>query len=54
VHTHAHEQYVAVDDETGETYARPPVRAHAHSHAHPQPHAHPHPHPHPHATDSEK
>jgi urease accessory protein len=54
VHTHAHEQYVAVDDETGETYARPPVRAHAHSHAHPQPHAHPHPHSHPHATDSDK
>jgi urease accessory protein len=54
VHTHAHEQYVAVDDETGETYARPPVRAHGHSHAHPQPHAHPHSHPHPHATDSEK
>ena len=42
VHTHAHEQYVAVDDETGETYARPPVRAHSHSH----PHSHPHPHPH--------
>src|SRR5262245_50545038 len=41
VHSHTHEQYVAVDDETGETYARPPVRAHTHSHAHP--HAHPHP-----------
>jgi urease accessory protein len=40
VHSHTHEQYVAVDDETGETYARPPVRAHTHSHAHP--HAHPH------------
>jgi urease accessory protein len=32
VHTHTHEQYVAVDDETGETYVRPPVRAHAHPH----------------------
>ena len=28
VHTHTHEQYVAVDGETGETYGRPPVRAH--------------------------
>jgi urease accessory protein len=46
VHTHTHEQYVAVDDETGETYARPPVRAQAHSH--------PHPHPHPHGTDPHK
>jgi urease accessory protein len=27
VHSHTHEQYVAVDDETGQTYARPPVRA---------------------------
>jgi urease accessory protein len=43
VHTHTHEQYVAVDDETGETYARPPVRAHSHPH--------PHDHPHPHGTD---
>jgi urease accessory protein len=41
VHSHTHEQYVAVDDETGQTYARPPVRAH--SHPHPHPHAHPHP-----------
>jgi urease accessory protein len=32
VHSHTHEQYVAVDDETGETYARPPVRAHPHPH----------------------
>jgi urease accessory protein len=30
VHTHTHEQYVAVDAETGHTYARPPVRAHTH------------------------
>jgi urease accessory protein len=42
VHSHTQEQYVAVDQETGETYARPPVRAHSHSHAHS--HAHPHPH----------
>jgi urease accessory protein len=48
VHTHTHEQYAAVDAETGETYARPPVRAHTHSHAHP------HPHPHPHAADHDK
>ena len=41
VHSHTHEQYVAVDDETGQTYARPPVRAHPHSH------------PHPHASDAE-
>jgi urease accessory protein len=27
VHAHTHEQYAAVDEETGETYARPPVRA---------------------------
>jgi urease accessory protein len=45
VHTHAHEQYVAVA-ETGETYARPPVRAQAHAHAHP--------HPQPHRTDPHK
>lgn len=42
VHSHTHEQYVAVDEETGQTYARPPVRAHSHDH----PHSHPHPHPH--------
>jgi len=35
VHSHSHEQYVAVDDETGETYGRPPVRAHSHPHPHP-------------------
>jgi urease accessory protein len=38
VHSHSHEQYVAVDDETGETYGRPPVRAHSHPHPHPHPH----------------
>jgi urease accessory protein len=36
VHSHTHEQYVAVDNETGETYARPPVRGHAHAHPHPR------------------
>ena len=42
VHSHTHEHYVAVDDETGETYGRPPVRAHshAHPHVHSPPHAH--------------
>jgi urease accessory protein len=35
VHSHTHEQYVAVDDETGHTYGRPPVRAHPHPHPHP-------------------
>jgi urease accessory protein len=40
VHSHTHDQYVAVDNETGQTYARPPVRAHSHPHAHP--HSHPH------------
>ena len=39
VHSHTHEQYVAVDDETGQTYARPPVRAHSHPHPHPHPHS---------------
>jgi urease accessory protein len=34
VHSHSHEQYVAVDDETGATYGRPPVRAHPHPHPH--------------------
>jgi len=38
VHSHTHEQYVAVDEETGQTYARPPVRAQSHSHPHPHPH----------------
>jgi urease accessory protein len=48
VHSHTHEHYVAVDDETGETYGRPPVRAHGHAHPHDHPHPHAHPHPHPH------
>ena len=50
VHTHAHEQYVAVDGETGRAYPRPPVSfpshgyppAHIDSHSAPLPHAHPH------------
>jgi urease accessory protein len=46
VHSHTHEQYVAVDEETGQTYARPPVRAHDHAHPHAHPHSHPHSHPH--------
>jgi urease accessory protein len=46
VHSHTHEQYVAVDEETGETYARPPVRAPDHVHPHAHPHSHPHSHPH--------
>jgi urease accessory protein len=42
VHSHTHEQYVAVDEETGHTYARPPVRAHSHAYPHSHPHSHPH------------
>jgi urease accessory protein len=53
VHTHTHEDYVAVDGETGETYSRPPVtppgRPHPHTHAHP--HSHPHTHTHRHADE---
>lgn len=54
VHTHAHEQYAATDEETGRTYARPPVRlaqpdhSHTHGHSHPHDHAHPHDRSHPH------
>jgi len=44
VHSHTHEQYVAVDEETGETYARPPVRTQSHAHPHAHPHSHSHPH----------
>ena len=29
VHSHTHEQFVSIDAETGETYTRPPVRAHS-------------------------
>ena len=42
VHSHTHEQYVAVDDETGQTYGRPPVRAHSHPHPHPHTDTDPH------------
>jgi urease accessory protein len=42
VHSHTDEHYVAVDDETGETYGRPPVRAHSHAHPPSHPHSHPH------------
>jgi urease accessory protein len=38
VHTHTAEQYVAVDDETGKTYARPPVRTVARAQPHPDIH----------------
>jgi len=56
VHSHTHEQYAAVDAETGQTYARPPVRArspdhghsHDHTHSHDRTHLHDHAHPHPH------
>jgi urease accessory protein len=41
VHSHTHEQYVAVDDQTGQPYARPPT-AHAQPQSHPQSHTHPH------------
>jgi urease accessory protein len=38
VHSHTHERYVAVDDETGQTYGRPPVRVHSHPHTDTDPH----------------
>jgi len=51
VHSHTHEQYVAVDDETGQSYARPPTaHAHSHTHSHPHAHSHSHPHSHPHGV----
>jgi urease accessory protein len=49
VHSHTHEQYVGVDDETGQPYARPPT---ARAHPHPHSHAHSHSHSHPHAVDA--
>ena len=42
VHSHTHEQYVAVDCETGSAYGQPPVSGHGHAHPHPHPHPHPH------------
>jgi urease accessory protein len=54
VHSHTHEQYVAVDDETGHTYGRPPVRTHSHPLSHPDPHSPSDPHPDPHPrTDAD-
>jgi urease accessory protein len=50
VHAHTQDQYVAVDGETGETYARPPVRTPAQLHAHDHAHGHSHGHPHEHAS----
>ncbi len=57
VHSHTHEQYVAVDAETGSAYGRPPVSPHVHTHedglthehAHEDGHTHEHGHPHRHA-----
>jgi len=49
VHTHTQEQYVAVDDETGRPYPRPPtarLQAHSHDHAHSHSHGHARAHPH--------
>lgn len=56
VHTHTQEQYVAVDTETGATFARPPVRAPlpAHTHTHEDGHTHAHAHSHPHTHGSDK
>lgn len=51
VHSHTHEQYVAIDGETGQPYARPPT-ARAPSHPHSHAHSHSHPHSHPHAVDA--
>ncbi len=34
VHAHAHEQFVAVDETTGQAYGQPPVRPHTHTHPH--------------------
>lgn len=34
VHAHTHEQFVAVDEATGQAYGRPPVRTQEHTHAH--------------------
>ena len=60
VHTHTQEQYVAVDAETGHTFARPPVRSPAHthgdghSHTHEDGHTHTHAHAHPHTHGSDQ
>jgi len=49
VHSHTHEQYVAVDAETGSAYGRPPVRGKLHAHENGTVHEHPHEHGHEHA-----
>jgi urease accessory protein len=36
VHAHTHEQFVALDETTGQPYGQPPVRPHAHPHTHSQ------------------
>jgi urease accessory protein len=36
VHAHTHEQFVALDETTGQAYGRPPVRPHTHPHTHSQ------------------
>jgi urease accessory protein len=41
VHSHTHEDYAAVDAETGRVYGRPPVRVHAHAGTHAHSHASP-------------
>lgn len=56
VHSHTHEQFVAVDTETGSAYGRPPVSGHGHTHedGHTHKHAHPGGHGHLHRdTDAE-
>lgn len=50
VHNHTQDEYAAVDEATGDTYARPPVRAQSKS----QSHADPHPHPHAHGAEPHK
>ena len=42
VHSHTDEHSVAIDDDTGRAYGRPPVRAHTDSHPHPRTDAGPH------------
>ena len=58
VHTHTHDKYADVDDETGKTYVRPPVRAdphsHSHDHSHPHDDSHSHDHSHPHPLTGRK
>jgi urease accessory protein len=53
VHSHTHEQYVAVDSETGNAYGRPPVSAQVHSQAHAHGPMHDHGHRHPEAESQQ-